>query len=174
MKKITMPRGLSALLVGGLLSLSFALSAQGPPPPDAPRRGERIKALRAAFITQQLDLTEKEAQAFWPVFNEYQEKIKAINDGTHKQLKKGMENLSDAELEKLLDQELANEEKIVALKREYLPKFKGVLPIRKVARLSLVEKQFRMEVLKRVKEGPRGDGRGPGKGPGGNGGGRRN
>jgi hypothetical protein len=175
MKKISFLPSLAPILAIGLFLLSLSLNAQDapPPPPDDRRGGERVKALRAAFITQELDLTEKEAQSFWPVFNEYQEKMKAINDGTQKQLKKGMDNLSDAELDKLLIQQLDNEEKLLALKRAYLQKFKAVLPIRKVARLHEAEKKFRMEVWKRIKQGHPGGEKGPGRGPGGPGGGGR-
>ena len=39
---------------------------------------EKIESLKIAFITKRLDLTSKEAQQFWPLYNEYNDKIKAI------------------------------------------------------------------------------------------------
>ena len=42
-----------------------------------------IKALKVAHITEKLDLTEKEAQQFWPIYNAYDEKM-----GTLKQTQK--------------------------------------------------------------------------------------
>jgi Spy/CpxP family protein refolding chaperone len=41
--------------------------AQGPPA-DGGDKGEKIEALRIAFITQELQLTPQEAQKFWPVY----------------------------------------------------------------------------------------------------------
>ncbi|MEP2238753.1 MAG: hypothetical protein ABJI22_10375, partial [Maribacter sp.] len=35
---------------------------------------EKINTLKVAFITEKLSLNTKEAQDFWPVYNEYQEK----------------------------------------------------------------------------------------------------
>ena len=34
-------------------------------------RLERFKALKVAFITEKLDLSPKEAQGFWPIYNKY-------------------------------------------------------------------------------------------------------
>ena len=39
---------------------------------------EKVKIQRIAFITQRLSLTETEAQQFWPVFNEFTEKLQQI------------------------------------------------------------------------------------------------
>ena len=38
----------------------------------------RIESQKIAFITQKLDLTPTEAQLFWPIYNEYQTKMKEI------------------------------------------------------------------------------------------------
>jgi predicted O-linked N-acetylglucosamine transferase (SPINDLY family) len=40
---------------------------------------EKIESQRIAFITQELDLTPAEAQAFWPVYNEYDKKRHELN-----------------------------------------------------------------------------------------------
>ena len=34
---------------------------------------ERVKALKIAFITEQLNLTETEAQKFWPIYNAFED-----------------------------------------------------------------------------------------------------
>ena len=34
---------------------------------------DKIKTLKIAFITEKLDLSEKEAQQFWPVYNAFEE-----------------------------------------------------------------------------------------------------
>lgn len=39
---------------------------------------EKLEALKIAFITEKLSLTTKEAQNFWPVYNEYSQKIEKI------------------------------------------------------------------------------------------------
>lgn len=39
---------------------------------------DRVQAQRVAFITEKIDLTSKEAQKFWPVFNEYEKEERKI------------------------------------------------------------------------------------------------
>ena len=36
---------------------------------------ERMKAFKTAYITDELDLTVKEAEKFWPVYNKYDRKL---------------------------------------------------------------------------------------------------
>jgi len=62
------------LLTGGF---SFAY-AQGDEP-DAGKRAEKIQALYAAYMTQQLNLSEEEAQKFWPLHKQFDNDIKAID-----------------------------------------------------------------------------------------------
>ena len=56
-----------------LMVLSMGAFAQGP---QGPRRGadngwrERVRAEKVAFLTEEIDLTESEAQVFWPIYNE--------------------------------------------------------------------------------------------------------
>ncbi len=58
--------------LGLLLFLTVASFAQ-----DRPDR-EKIKALKVAFITERLDLSSKEAQLFWPIYNEQGSKMEDL------------------------------------------------------------------------------------------------
>jgi hypothetical protein len=113
---------------------------------------EKIRAAKVAFFTNKLSLSTAEAQAFWPIFNEYEEK--------HHQLKKKKRSLmmsrfieekSDneliADLRKL--HELRHNE--VELDKEYLEKYLKVLPPQKVADYYRAERQFSIEVLKNMR-----------------------
>jgi len=42
------------------------------------KRAERIQALYVAYITEQLNLTETEAQKFWPVQKQYDTEVKSV------------------------------------------------------------------------------------------------
>ena len=71
---------------------------------DCPRykeNREKIEAEKVAFITDKLDLTVKEAQDFWPIYNEYQKKREEVfieKRKLHKNLTKNLETLSDKEI----------------------------------------------------------------------------
>ena len=49
---------------------------------------EKIKALKVAHITEQLDLTAKEAQAFWPVYNANEEAHYKLRDNKVKTIRR--------------------------------------------------------------------------------------
>ena len=65
------------LLYISIFITSISLSHSQPGPGQA-KREERIQALYIAYITQQLNLTEDEAQKFWPVHAQYDNEIKAV------------------------------------------------------------------------------------------------
>jgi len=118
---------------------------------------ERIQALKVAFITEELDLTPEQSQGFWPLYNELQTKLHKLKKNRMKRL--DVDNLSDAELEMVLEKHLKAEEEKVVLHRTYVQRFKKVLTIRQVVKLTQSEHRFRRELLRRAKES-RGGGRG--------------
>lgn len=118
------------------------------------KSNDEIKAQKVAFITSQLSLTPEEAQAFWPVYNEYSEKRDAI----HKEMfgpedPKGRpepDAMSEKEAEQFLDEMVKNQQKMADLEKEYLLKFKKVLPAKKIVELHRVENDFRRMLLKKL------------------------
>ncbi len=55
------------LLLSGLVFTFFTGLAQN---------GNRLEALKIAYITKRLDLSPEEAQKFWPIYNQYAEELK--------------------------------------------------------------------------------------------------
>ena len=66
------------------------------------KKREKIEVQKIAFITKQLDLTPEEAQKFWPVYNQLSDARKQLHE-QHKENRKDIDNLSDSEIEKLID-----------------------------------------------------------------------
>ena len=62
------------LLFITLLTGSFSFAYAQADEQDAGKRAEKIQALYIAYITQQLNLTEAEAQKFWPLHKQYDKK----------------------------------------------------------------------------------------------------
>jgi hypothetical protein len=123
----------------------MALSALQAQPRPERGGGERVKALRTAFITNKLNLTPEEAQQFWPVYNQFEADQKKIRD----QFAPGKDlmAMSDAEAEKFLNNQLDMEQNLLNLRKDYLQRMKKVLPVRKVAMLPRLEREFREELL---------------------------
>jgi len=129
------------------LMVSFAQAQQ-----DHRSKEERIKAVKIAFITEELQLTAEESQRFWPVYNEMQNELKAIKKEGKSNGRPNLEVMSDQELSDWLDKQLILEENKFAVKRKYIQKFKTVISVRKVVKLIGVEKRFKKELLRRMRE----------------------
>lgn len=132
--------------------------AMGPPPKGKGARQEKkenIEAMKVAFITSKLDLTPEEAQKFWPVYNQYTEKVKELRKKRRedeREAKKNFDELSDKEIEQAIDNDLTIRQKELDLQKEYNTKFKTVLPIKKVSKLYLAEEQFKRVLLDKLKD----------------------
>lgn len=55
-----------------LLLISFAFSFLI----GVAQNGNRLEALKIAYITKRLDLSPEEAQKFWPIYNQYSEELR--------------------------------------------------------------------------------------------------
>ena len=116
---------------------------------------EKIKAEKVSYITEKLDLTVKEAQAFWPVYNEFDSKITELFQEEHKlfrEIKKNAETLSDEELTTKTDRLIMINKDKSDLEVEYHIEYKKVLPIKKVALLYKAEKEFRKHLMHKYKD----------------------
>jgi hypothetical protein len=140
---------------------SMQVFAQTPPskPKLDERRGElrqrlaeRIKTQHIAFISNRLQLTTKEAEQFWLLFNEFHEKQKAIRDAAHAQRQKPFDEMTDAEVEKLITSEIDIQGRELELRKEYYQKFKTVISVKKIAKLYRAERDFKMSVLENFKK----------------------
>ena len=143
-----------------LMVLSMGAFAQGP---QGPRRGadngwrERVRAEKVAFLTEEIDLTESEAQVFWPIYNEIQ---KAQRDGfeavknAYDAMAKGVEEKKGSkEMEKLVKAYIDAKEKNEGIETKYLNKLLKVLPAEKVARYYVAEEKFRHQQIGRLGNG---------------------
>jgi hypothetical protein len=112
--------------------------------------GEKIKIQRIAFITQRLSFTEVEAQQFWPVYNEYTEKLQQMRKQSKPE--KPFDELADADVEKMITTQFDREAKELELKKEYFQRLKKVISVKKIAKLYRAEKDFRGELVKQLQE----------------------
>jgi hypothetical protein len=108
---------------------------------------ERIKAARAAYLTQRLDLTTAEAEKFWPVYREYSEKREAV-------VAKFRDQSKDEKDGKVTMQAYhKGRQELLDLEKSYSDRFLQVLPAQKVIKLSEAEKDFNHLVRRNVKKG---------------------
>ena len=118
-------------------------------------KADKVEAMKVGFITNKLELTAKEAQTFWPLYNEYNsklEKLRKTKKSDFDDLKNKSENLTDKELETFINEVFASKQKELDLQKEYYEKYAKVLPVKKVAMLYQAENQFKRELLRKIKE----------------------
>ena len=118
---------------------------------------EKVRAEKVAFLTNELSLTEAEAQAFWPVYNQVQEDSREAYKAQWDAFKKLSEAIQNGEsdVETLLNDYLATKAACEQLEGNAIPKYKKVLPVEKVAKLVLAEEKFRHQQIGRL-GGPQG------------------
>ena len=135
-----------------------------PPGDDTGPLRDWVNTKRIGFFTNKLNLTSKEAEKFWPVYNDYAKEVGQLRDARRKNARETMNNLStmnDAAIEKEINEELAFRQQELDILKKYLVEFKAVLPMKKVAMLLKAEEEFKIWILKEWKNhglGPPGRG----------------
>ena len=104
-----------------------------------------IRANKKALVAANLTLSDEEAAKFWPLYDEYQKKLTAVNDRLVALIKDYTSNyatLADEHALKLTEQYLGVEDDRIKVRREYLPQFGKLLSGRKVARFFQIENKM--------------------------------
>ena len=114
---------------------------------------EKIRAEQVAFITSELDLTESEAQAFWPVYNDVQNKRREAFKASGEAFKALAEGVDGEDVDKLLKQYLDSKKEAEKIEADAIARFKKVLPEKKVAKLVLAEEKFRHRQISKLGKG---------------------
>ncbi len=123
--------------------------------PGPGRNHQRIEAMRVSFITTEMQLTPEEAEKFWPIYNEYREKVKAIRQSGN-ELDKPVMDLSEEEARTFIEQRMDREEELMRLKREYYLRLREVVSARKLILLERAERKFKEQLLREMQKRKRG------------------
>ncbi len=119
-------------------------------------RMQKIESTRIAYITNTLELTPKESEQFWPIYNGYTNALKDMRKQIRgdRQSRDGssLAGLNDQEAAKLIDDYLVNEQKKVDLKADLMRDLSGKLSNQKIIKLFFAEEQFKREMLSKIKE----------------------
>jgi hypothetical protein len=109
---------------------------------------EKIKADKKLIVAANMDLTESEAKGFWPIYEQYQKDLMAINERIINLIKSyaadyRANSLSDEKAKKLVEEFLAIQKAEAELNATYVPRLSKVLPQKKVMRYMQVENKIR-------------------------------
>ena len=109
---------------------------------------EKLKADKKLVVAAHMELTESEAKAFWPVYEEYQKDLAVINQRTIKLLDSYADaylskSLTDEKAKVMIDELVSIAQAEGGLQAGYVPKLSNVLPSMKVARFFQIENKIR-------------------------------
>ncbi len=124
---------LIVLIAFGCTLTGFSQDVNGP---KDPKDGQRLEALKIAYLTKRLDLSAEEAQRFWPVYNKYTEEIRAIR--------------RDQRLNNLT--ELEAEDRILNVRKKYNGEFSKALSPQKADNFFRSEKEFGGYIQKELQQ----------------------
>ena len=117
---------------------------------------EQIKAMKVAYITNELALTPDEAAKFWPLYNAFEEKQFNIRHNKMRQLIKKIDDMGDNVSEKdavsYLKQLEDVEEELLNLRKKLVADLKPIIGPVKVLKLRKAEDDFNKKLLARYKE----------------------
>ena len=133
-----------------LLLVSTALAQ------DVSDKQEYIESMKISFLTKKINLNPEEARVFWPVYNQYQQELEELRKGHKKEteaIKDAFAEMSDRDIEKMVDSEIIFREKETEIMKKYHPQLKKILPIRKVALLYKAEEEFKRHLIRQIKSG---------------------
>ena len=100
------------------------------------QNGGRLEAYKIAYLTNKLSLTPQEAQRFWPIYNQYENELRAVRIESRQGGK----------------DELEREEKVLNIRKKYNTEFAKVISPEKVNTLFRSEKEFNALVQKEMME----------------------
>lgn len=119
---------------------------------------QKIMSEKIAFLTMELGITPKEAQAFWPVYNQVEkerdEAVRLVFQSFMEMEKAVSAGKSEKEVSKLLDAYLDALEKQGDIESKAAEKYAKVLPMEKVAKLYVGEEKFRRQQIRRLHPNP--------------------
>lgn len=116
---------------------------------------ERIKALKVAFITERIDLSEKESQKFWPIYNDFENEINQIRfqdiRSIRKEIRDQINTMNEEQAKTLLKRLNTAESKLHNLESDFYKKISSVISYRKIILLKIAEEDFKRKMLEELK-----------------------
>ena len=137
-------------------AVAFLFTTSGTLVAQSQEQIEKFNEERKVYFTEELELTDMESKAFWPLYDDFlNRKMKLVEDerNTWSYAHKNADNLSDKEILETLEKGYSLKEKQLELEREYYQeKFLEALPAKKVLKLGKVEWDFRRHLLHKLRE----------------------
>lgn len=114
---------------------------------------QKIQLLKTAYITDAIDLTPKEAEKFWPIYNQYTEQLQNLKFKLEGNLRKelklsgGWKTITEDAAKEILDQSLVLEKEVSETKSKLIQELSKIISAKKIVGLQMAEKDFNRKIL---------------------------
>ena len=108
-----------------------------------------IRSQKKQVVAANVPLTDSEAQAFWPVYDQFTAELTKLGDQRYALIKdyaQGYSTMTDAQADDWVKRLLKRDSEVVALRMKYQPNFRKVLPPKKALLFGQVERQAQMMI----------------------------
>ena len=114
---------------------------------------EKIEAAKIALITERLELTPEQAEKFWPIYREYNNKVQDVRrEFNQKRRNFDPNKATEEENKKMLELATTVKENQLKLEKEYSTRILNVITTRQLNNLRKAERDFKEMLLRRVRE----------------------
>ncbi|RLD34225.1 MAG: hypothetical protein DRI88_03770 [Bacteroidetes bacterium] len=128
-----------------IVAFSISLSAQNTDDYMEVQRGV-LKTEKKAVVAEAMTFTEEESTVFWPLYNEYNDKMYVLNTKVYNLIKDyadHFETMTDEKAVELWNENMKVKAEIAKLEKTYFNKFQKILPGKKASRYFQLESKIR-------------------------------
>jgi hypothetical protein len=141
----------SIVLCVAALSVAPAFAQTKPDDTNMQILRDKVKADKKLVVAANMDLTEAEGKAFWPIYDMYQKDLQGLNErlGTEISTYADAYNknaLTDDQAKSLMNAALSIDQDEVTMRKKYAAKLYPVLSAKKVARYLQIENKIRAAI----------------------------
>lgn len=110
---------------------------------------EDFRIKKQAYMSLNAGLTEEESKNFFPLYFELQDKKKKANKQAWEEARKGEDQqITEQEYKAIIDNFLHSQHQMLNLEKEYIKKYREILPDSKIYKIYKAEIKFNRNMMK--------------------------
>lgn len=143
---------LTFMLFAGFVGIAF-----GQPNDRREEMKEKIKSIKIAFLTSELELTPEESKTFWPLYEAHENKIEALR----RDMRTGNsdKDLTEDQARQLINRHFEMEKEKLKLEEAFVAEMIPIIGPQRVIRMRESDEKFKRKLLERTRENRSGNGR---------------
>ena len=109
-------------------------------------RYDRIKALKVAFFTQEMNFSDKAAEKFWPIYNKYETERRKLYEKEH-MYSKNVECMTEQEATNRLNELLTVESEDYKIKKQLFKDLGTFMTAKEIIKVQDLEDEFHKKLI---------------------------